>query len=120
MWQEGGTLVIPGHGRICDEADVVEYRDMVTIIRDVDSGSDREGQNARADRRSNPAGDYKTRYGSDTGAWTTNMFVEAVYRSLTIRNNREGGTERTKHEQNDSQMIRRRLFAASAAFVDPP
>ena len=33
-WQEGGTMVIPGHGRICDEADVVEYRDMVTIIRD--------------------------------------------------------------------------------------
>ena len=32
--QEGGTMVIPGHGRLCDEADVVEYRDMVTIIRD--------------------------------------------------------------------------------------
>ncbi len=32
--QEGGTYVIPGHGRLCDEADVVEYRDMVTIIRD--------------------------------------------------------------------------------------
>ena len=33
-WQEGGTMVIPGHGRIADEADVVEYRDMLTIIRD--------------------------------------------------------------------------------------
>src|SRR4029079_19790553 len=32
--QEGGTYIIPGHGRVCDEADVVEYRDMVTIIRD--------------------------------------------------------------------------------------
>ena len=33
-YQEGGTYVIPGHGRLCDEADVVEYRDMVTIVRD--------------------------------------------------------------------------------------
>ena len=33
-YQEGGTYVIPGHGRLCEEADVVEYRDMVTIIRD--------------------------------------------------------------------------------------
>src|SRR5579863_366032 len=32
--EEGGTMVVPGHGRICDEADVVEYRDMLTIIRD--------------------------------------------------------------------------------------
>ncbi len=32
--EEGGTYVIPGHGRICDEYDVLEYRDMVTIMRD--------------------------------------------------------------------------------------
>ena len=32
--QEGGTYVIPGHGRVGDEADVLEYRDMVTIVRD--------------------------------------------------------------------------------------
>ena len=32
--EEGGTYVVPGHGRLADEADVVEYRDMVTIVRD--------------------------------------------------------------------------------------
>ena len=32
--QEAGTFVVPGHGRLADEADVVEYRDMLTIIRD--------------------------------------------------------------------------------------
>ena len=32
--REEGTLVIPGHGHVCDQLDVVEYRDMVTIIRD--------------------------------------------------------------------------------------
>ena len=56
-FQEGGTLVIPGHGRICDEADVVEYRDMVTIVRDriadlVKKGHDaRPGEGGRADGR---------------------------------------------------------------------
>lgn len=80
--QEGGTKVIPGHGRLCEEADVVEYRDMVTIIRDrvrtlIDGGmSLEEIQAAR------PSLDYDTEYGSDAGFWTTEMFVEAVYRSL--------------------------------------
>ena len=32
--QEGGTVVIPGHGRLSDETEVANYRDMVTIIRD--------------------------------------------------------------------------------------
>ena len=77
--QEGGTMVIPGHGRLCDEADVVEYRDMLTIIRDriqymVDQGmSLREVQNAR------PTLDYDGRYGAESGFWTTEQFVEAVY-----------------------------------------
>jgi len=80
--QEGGTMVIPGHGRLCDEADVVEYRDMLTIIRDriqymVDRGmSLREVQNAR------PTLDYDGRYGAESGFWTTGQFVEAVYVGL--------------------------------------
>ena len=80
--QEGGTMVIPGHGRLCDEADVVEYRDMLTIIRDriqylVDQGmSLREVQNAR------PTLDYDGRYGAESGFWTTEQFVEAVYVGL--------------------------------------
>ena len=32
--REAGTIVVPGHGRLCDQYDVVEYRDMVTIISD--------------------------------------------------------------------------------------
>ena len=80
--QEGGTKIIPGHGRLCEEADVVEYRDMVTIIRDrvqvlIDGGMSLEDVQA-----ARPSLDYDTEYGSDTGFWTTEMFVEAVYRSL--------------------------------------
>jgi len=82
VWQEGGTLVIPGHGRICDEADVVEYRDMVTILRDVIRDLIAKGKTLPQIEEADPAGDYKARYGSDTGPWTTNMFIEAVYRSL--------------------------------------
>ena len=74
--QEGGTLVIPGHGRICDEADVVEYRDMVTIIRDRIADMRRRGMTLDQVKAANPTEDYDPRYGS------SDQFVEAVYRSL--------------------------------------
>jgi cyclase len=81
--QEGGTMVIPGHGRLTDEADVVEYRDMLTIIRDrvqhlIDMGATLEQVLAAEVTR-----DYDGRYGATTGFWTTEQFVSAVYRSLT-------------------------------------
>ena len=75
-------MVIPGHGRLADEADVVEYRDMVTIIRDrvralIDMGLTLEQVQA-----ARPTRDYDGRYGADEGFWTTAQFVAAVYRSL--------------------------------------
>jgi glyoxylase-like metal-dependent hydrolase (beta-lactamase superfamily II) len=81
--QEGGTLVIPGHGRLCDEADVVEFRDMVTIIRDRIQDGIHRGLTLEQVKAVRPTRDYDGRYGSTTGAWTTDMFVEAVYRSLS-------------------------------------
>jgi cyclase len=82
-WQEAGTMVIPGHGRIADEADVVEYRDMVTIIRDRIQALVRKGMTLDQIKAARPTLEYDPRYGSDTGAWTTAMFVEAVYRGLS-------------------------------------
>ncbi len=81
--QEGGTMVVPGHGRICDEADVVEYRDMVTIIRDRVQKMTKDGMTLDAVKAARPTRDYDGRYGAATGFWTTDMFVEAVYRSLS-------------------------------------
>jgi glyoxylase-like metal-dependent hydrolase (beta-lactamase superfamily II) len=81
-WQEGGTLVIPGHGRICDEADVVEYRDMITIIRDVVASMIKKGMTLDRIKAADPTKEYRPRYGAETGNWTTSMFVEAVYKSL--------------------------------------
>ena len=80
--REAGTLVIPGHGRVCDQLDVVEYRDMVTIIRDRVRDLIKAGMTLDQIKAASPARGYTRRYGSDSGPWTTNHFVEAVYRSL--------------------------------------
>jgi len=82
-YQEGGTYVIPGSGRLCDEADVVEYRDMVTIIRDRVEDMIRRKMTLDEVKAAKPSRDYDAEYGATTGPWTTEMFVEAVYRSLT-------------------------------------
>jgi cyclase len=80
--REEGTLIIPGHGRICDQLDVVEYRDMVTIIRDRIRDLAKQGLTLEQIKAASPARGYIRRYGSDTGSWTTNDFVEAVYRTI--------------------------------------
>ena len=84
-WHEDRTLLIPGHGRICDDSDLVEYRDMVTIIRDNVQDLIKNGMTLEQVKKGDPAKAYRRRYGSDTGPWTTDMFVEAIYKSLTER-----------------------------------
>ncbi len=80
--QEGGTYVIPGHGRAADEADVHEYRDLATIIRDRVRDMVERGLTLDEIKASNVSLDYDRRY-PDTGFWTRAMFLEAVYESLT-------------------------------------
>ncbi len=82
-YQEGGTLVIPGHGRLCDEADVVEYRNMLTIIRDRFRDMIRKGMTLEQVKATKPTLDYDTQYGSTTGFWTTDLFIDAVYKNLS-------------------------------------
>ena len=81
--QEGGTYVIPGHGRICDEADVLEYRDMVTIVRDRVQDMIKRGLTIDQVKAARPTLDYDLHYGSDTGFVTTAGFVEAVFKDLS-------------------------------------
>jgi cyclase len=80
--QDGGTYVIPGHGRVCDQLDVVDYRDMVTIIRDRVQDLMKKGMTLDQIRSANPTNGYNARYGSTSGAWTTATFVDAVYNTL--------------------------------------
>jgi cyclase len=82
---EGGTMVIPGHGRLCDQADVVVYQEMVTIIRDRVQDMVNRGLTLEQVRAARPTLDYDPLYGTNTGPWTTDMFVEAVYRSLSAK-----------------------------------
>lgn len=79
---EGGTKVIPGHGRISDHADVTYYRDMITIIRDRIADMIKNGMTLAQVKAARPTRDYDARYGKTTGAWTTDMFVETAYNSL--------------------------------------
>jgi glyoxylase-like metal-dependent hydrolase (beta-lactamase superfamily II) len=79
-FQEGGTYVIPGHGRLSDEADVVEYRDMVTIIRDRVQDLVGKGLTWEQVKAARPSRDYDPEY---DGWRPPDEFVEAVYRSLT-------------------------------------
>jgi cyclase len=79
---EGGTMVIPAHGRLADSADLGYYRDMLTVIRDQVKALIDEGKSMEQVVAARPTFGYEGRFGSDTGPWTTKMFIEAVYRSL--------------------------------------
>jgi hypothetical protein len=81
--QEGGTMVIPGHGRLSNEADVVDYRDMVTIIRDRIQDLIGKGRTLDQVKATRPTLDYDGYYGSSNPSWTSEKFIEAVYRSLS-------------------------------------
>ena len=80
--EEGGTLIVPGHGRLCDQADLVVYQEMVTIIRDRVEGMIKKGMTLEQVKAAKPTSDYDPVYGATTGPWTTDMFVEAVYKSV--------------------------------------
>lgn len=81
--EEAGTYIIPGHGRVCDRFEVVEYRDMVTIVRDRIQAAIKKGMTLDQVKAAGLTLDYDYRYGAKTGLGTKDRFVEAVYKSLT-------------------------------------
>jgi glyoxylase-like metal-dependent hydrolase (beta-lactamase superfamily II) len=85
VFEGGGTYVVPGHGRIYDKSDAVDYRDMIVTIRDVIQDMIRRGMTLDQVKAAAPAKPYELQYGSKSGPWTTDNFVEAVYRSLTAK-----------------------------------
>jgi hypothetical protein len=82
--EEGGTYIVPGHGRICDRADVVEYRDMVTIVRDRIQSMIEEKMMLAQIKAAQPTLDYDARYDDPAGSWR-DMFIDAVYADLSGR-----------------------------------
>jgi glyoxylase-like metal-dependent hydrolase (beta-lactamase superfamily II) len=79
----GGTRVIPGHGRIANEIDVVEYRDMLTIIRDRIMTIAEEGGTIEDVKKARVTLDYDGVYGLTSGPWTTDRFLETAYKELS-------------------------------------
>lgn len=83
FYQGGGTYIVPGNGRIYDYIDLVDYRDMVVIVRDTVADMMHRGMTLSEIKAAHPAKAYEGRYGATTGPWTTDDFVEAVYKGLT-------------------------------------
>ena len=80
---QGGTWVIPGRGRLSDTADVASYRNMVQIVRDRIAALIDDGLSLRDVLAARPTFDFDARYAGGDAGWTAEMFVTAVYRSLT-------------------------------------
>lgn len=79
--QEGGTVVVPGRGRLSDETDVANYRDMVTIVRDRVRDMAQKGLSLEQVLSARPTSDYDGLYRSDP-EWDAARFVEAIYRDM--------------------------------------
>ena len=83
MLQEAGTFVIPGHGRISDEHDVLMYRDMVVIVRDRIRDMVAKKMTLEQVKAARPTLDYDGRYAAASGPTSTAGFIEAIYKDLT-------------------------------------
>jgi glyoxylase-like metal-dependent hydrolase (beta-lactamase superfamily II) len=81
IYEGVGTYVIPGHGRPCEQLDVVDYRDMVVEVRDAIADMIKKGMSLEQVKAAHPALPYEVEYGTEEGS--TSAFVEAVYKSLT-------------------------------------
>jgi hypothetical protein len=82
QWHPDRTLLVPGHGHVYDKLDLLEYRDMVTVIRDRIQDLIGQGLTLAQVKAANPTLGYRSQYGSESGPWTTDMFVEVVYNEL--------------------------------------
>jgi glyoxylase-like metal-dependent hydrolase (beta-lactamase superfamily II) len=87
--EEGGTYLIPGHGYLCDRNDVVNYRDMLTIIRGRVQDMVKRGMTLEQVKAAKPSFDYDPVFGSRTGKWTTDKFIETVYREVANDKNQQ-------------------------------
>jgi glyoxylase-like metal-dependent hydrolase (beta-lactamase superfamily II) len=83
---EGGTMVIPGHGRLSDEQDVIEYRDMLTIVRDRIREYVGRGMTLEQVRAKKPTLDFDARYGIEAEFWSTARFIETIYNQMLAAN----------------------------------
>jgi len=82
VFSAGGTYIIPAHGRLFEQADVVDYRDMVVTIRDIVQDMMKRHMTLAQIEAADPAQAFEHEYGAQSGPWTTNDFIQAIYQSL--------------------------------------
>lgn len=85
QWNDERTLLVPGHGRVYDKLDLLEYRDAVTIVRDRVEDLIKEGKTLAQVKAANPTLGYRSEYGTDRGEWTTDMLVETMFKELSTK-----------------------------------
>lgn len=85
QWYADRTLLVPGHGHVYDKLDPLEYRDAITVVRDRVQDLIDQGRTLAQVKAANPTLGYRSQYGTDSGPWTTDMFVEVVYNELAAR-----------------------------------
>ena len=82
---EGGTVIVPGHGRLCDQSEVALYRNMLTIIRNTIQYYKNQGKTLQQVLDLKPSEGYDQRWGATSGPWTTRDFITAVYETLPAK-----------------------------------
>ena len=100
---EGGTMVIPGHGRLSDEQDVIEYRDMVTIVRDRIREYVKRGMTLDQVKAKQPTLDFDARYATTNDFWTPATFIEVIYKEMAAKNPPAAPASRQTRPQNRNQ-----------------
>jgi glyoxylase-like metal-dependent hydrolase (beta-lactamase superfamily II) len=92
QWYPDRTFLVPGHGHVYDKLDLLEYRDAVTVVRDRVQDLIDQGKTLAQVKAANPTLGYRSQYGTDSGSWTTDMFVEVVYNELAARKGARQGS----------------------------
>jgi len=85
LWYPDRTFLVPGHGHVYDKLDLLEYRDAITIIRDRVQDLIDQGMTLAQVQAANPTLGYRSQYGTDSGPWTTEMFVATIYNELAAK-----------------------------------
>ena len=83
--QEGGTMIIPGHGRLCDQSDLIEYDIVLTTIRNRVMYYKNQGKSLQQVLALKPTWDFDDEWGRPEGSWTAEQFVRTVYDTLPAR-----------------------------------
>ena len=80
---KGGTALIPGHGRVMHQPELVAYRDMSVTIRDRIQAMVNQGRTLEQVKSLQPMKEYEPVYGGNGGVSSTEFVLEEIYKDLS-------------------------------------